>query len=88
MLDFLFYFLWFLFSIAESIQLCYTNQYGVVLIVGVVVVVSMVNFSSFDVSIWFLPLIRIVWIKECLITTDSYWRLQFRCWWWKKQIIL
>ena len=31
----------------------------------------MVNFFSFDVSIQFLPLIRIVWIKECLITTDS-----------------
>ena len=22
------------------------------------------------------------------INTDSYWRLQFRCWWWKEQIIL
>ena len=75
-------------STAESVQLCYTNRYGVVVIVGVVAIVSVVNFLSFDVSIWFLPLIRIIWIKECLITTDSYWRLQFRCWWWKKQIIL
>ena len=64
------------------------DRYGVVVLVGVVVIVSMVNIFSFDVSIWFLPLVRIVWIKECLITTDSYWRLQFRCWWWKKQIIL
>ena len=77
-----------LVSTAESVQLCYTNQYGVVVIVGVVVVVGMVKFFSFDVSIQFLPLVRIVWIKECLITTDSYWRLHFRCWWWKKQIIL
>ena len=69
-----------IFSTAESIQLCYTNWYGVVVIVGVVVVVSVVNFFSFDVSIWFLPLVRIIWIKEHLITTDSYWRLQFRCW--------
>ena len=67
-----------IFSTAESIQLCYTNQYGVVVVVGVVVIVGMVNFLVF----------RFVWIKECLITTDSYWRLQFRCWWWKKQIIL
>ena len=75
-------------STAESIQLCYTNRYGVVVVVGVVVIVSMVNFFTFNVCIRFLPLVRIVWIKEHLITTDSYWRLQFRCWWWKKQIIL
>ena len=81
-----FYYL--LISTAESVQLCYTNQYGVLVIVGIVVIVSMVNFFSFDVSIQFLPLIRIIWMKECLITTDSYWGLQFRCWWWKKQIIL
>ena len=43
-----------IFSTAESIQLCYTNQYGVVVIVGVVVVVGMVNFFSFDVTIGFL----------------------------------
>ena len=77
-----------IFSTAESIQLCYTNWYGVVVVVGVVVIVGMVNFFSFDVSIWFLPLVRIVSIKEHLNITDSYWRLQFRCWWWKKQIIL
>ena len=58
-------------STAESVQLCYTNQYGVVVIVvvvGVVVVVGMVNFFSFDVTIGFLPLIRIICIKEHLIT--------------------
>ena len=32
-----------LFSTAESVQLCYTNQYGVVVVVGVVVVAGMVN---------------------------------------------
>ena len=31
-------------STAESVQLCYANRYGVVVIVGIVVVVSMVNF--------------------------------------------
>ena len=46
--------LW-IFSTAESVQLCYTNQYGVVVIVGVVVVVGMVNFFSFDVTIRFYP---------------------------------
>ena len=75
-------------STAEHFQLCYTNRYGVVVVVGVVVIVGVVNFFSSDVSIEFLPLVRIIWIKEHLITTDSYWRLQFRCWWWKKQIIL
>ena len=70
------------FSTAESVQPCYTNRYGVV------VVVRVVNFFTFDVSIWFLPLVRIVWIKEHLITTDSYWSPQFRWWWWNKQIIL
>ena len=40
-----------IFSTAESIH---TNWYGVV-VIGVVVVVSMVNFFSFDVTIGFYP---------------------------------
>ena len=55
-----------LFSTAESVQLCYTNRYGVVVVVGVVVIVSMVNFFTFDVTIGFLPLVRFIWIKEHL----------------------
>ena len=42
-------------STAESIQLCYTNRYGVIVVVGVVVVVGIVNFSSFDVTVGFYP---------------------------------
>ena len=39
-----------IFSTAESVQVCYTNQYGVVVIEGVVVMVSVVNFFSLDSS--------------------------------------
>ena len=60
------FFSFWLFSTAESVQLCYTNRYGVVVVVGEVVVVGMVNFFSFDVTIGFLLLIRFVWIKEHL----------------------
>ena len=44
-----------IFRTAESVQLCYTNRYGVVVIVGVEVIVSMVNFFSFDVTIRLYP---------------------------------
>ena len=46
-----------LFSTAESVQLRYTNWYGVVVVVGIVVVVSMVNFFSFGVTIGLYPLL-------------------------------
>ena len=60
-----------IFSTAESGQLCYTNRCGVVVIGIVVVVGGMVNFLNFDLTIGCLPLIWIVWIKECL-----FWRFQ------------
>ena len=44
------------FSTAESSQLCYTNRCGVV-VIGVVVVGSVVNFLNFDLTIGCLPLI-------------------------------
>ena len=60
-----------LFSTADRFQLCYTNRCGVVVVGVVIVVGSVVNFLNFDLTIGCLPLIWIVWIKECL-----FWRFQ------------
>ena len=65
------YFLLWIFSTADRFQLCYTNRCGVVIIGVVVIVGGMVNFLNFDLTIGCLPLIWIVWIKECL-----FWRFQ------------
>ena len=47
----------FIFSTAESGQLCYTNRCGVVIIGVVIVVGGVVNFLNFDLTIGCLPLI-------------------------------